>query len=193
MAHQNFSRVCTTYLLRHFRASPGRLGLARQSNRGHKRLHTLNQELIQHHPCLETRTSPRTQPLSSGPPCHNSRPPHFNPFQRSQTRSGSLRQSSPSASASGKQPCLYLATLIVIKTENPIVSLLPLYSTSPRPHFQHPWYDPRKMGIYSGSRHLSISRLYHPARLTEHQLSAQFRPYEIRDFHAVFFADTNLP
>jgi len=37
LAHQNFSRVCTTYLLRHFRASPGRLRFLRQSNRGRKR------------------------------------------------------------------------------------------------------------------------------------------------------------
>ena len=74
LAHQNFSRVCTTYLLCHFRASPGRLRLLRQSNRSRKRLHTLNLELIQHHPFIETRTSPHTQPLSSGPPGHNSRP-----------------------------------------------------------------------------------------------------------------------
>jgi len=49
LARQNFSRFCTTVLLRHFRASPGRLRLLRQSNRGRKRLHTLNLELIQHH------------------------------------------------------------------------------------------------------------------------------------------------
>ena len=83
LAHQNFSRVCTTYLLRHFCASPGRLRLLRQSNRGRKRLHTLNLELIQHHPLIEIRTSPHTQPLSSGPPDPNSRPPPSNPSQRS--------------------------------------------------------------------------------------------------------------
>ena len=47
LAHQNFPTVCTTYFLRHFRASPGRLRLLRQSNSGRKRLHTLNLELIQ--------------------------------------------------------------------------------------------------------------------------------------------------
>jgi len=84
LAHQNFSRVCTTYFLRHFRASPGRLRLLRQSNRGRKRLHTLNLELIQHHPFIETRTSPHTQPLSSGPPDSNTRPLPSNPSQRPQ-------------------------------------------------------------------------------------------------------------
>ena len=42
LAHQNLSRVCTTFLLRHFHASPGRLRHPRQSKRDRKRLHTLN-------------------------------------------------------------------------------------------------------------------------------------------------------
>jgi len=104
LAHQNFSRVCTTFFLRHFRASPGRLRLLRQSNRGRKRLHTLNLELLQHHPFIETRTSPHTQPLSSGPPDPNSRPPPSNPSQRSHTPSGPLRQSSLPTSALSKRP-----------------------------------------------------------------------------------------
>jgi len=48
--------------------------------------------------------------------------------------------------------------------------------------------------MYPGSRHLSISNFI---ILTEHQLSAQFRPGEIIrsgwDFHAVSGAVTNLP
>jgi len=79
LAHKNFCRVCTTFLLHHFRASPGRHRLLRQSNRGRRRLHTLNLELLQHHPFIETRTSPHTQPLSSGPPDPNSQPPPSNP------------------------------------------------------------------------------------------------------------------
>ena len=90
LAHQNFSRVYTTYLLRHFRASPGRLRLLRQSNSGRKRLHTLNLELIQHHPFIETRTSPHTQPLSSVPADSNTRPLPSNPSQQPQTQSGLL-------------------------------------------------------------------------------------------------------
>jgi len=104
LAHQNFSRVCTTFLLHHFRASLGRRRLLRQLNRGRKRLHTLNLELIQHHPFIETRTSPHTQPLSSGPPDPNSRPPPSNPSQRPHTQCGPLRQSSLPASALGKRP-----------------------------------------------------------------------------------------
>jgi len=104
LAHHNFSRVCTTYFLRHFRASPGRLRLLRQSNRGRKRLHTLNLELIQHHPFIETRTSPYTQPLSSGPPDSNTQPLPSNPSQQPQTQSGLLGQSSLPASALGKRP-----------------------------------------------------------------------------------------
>jgi len=38
LGHQNFSRVCTTYLLHHFRASPGRLRLLRQLNRARERM-----------------------------------------------------------------------------------------------------------------------------------------------------------
>jgi len=104
LAHQNFSRVCTTYFLRHFRASPGRLRLLRESNRGRKRSHTLDLELIHHHPFIETRTSPHTQPLSSGPSDSNTRPLPPNPSQQPQTQSGLLRQSSLSASALGKRP-----------------------------------------------------------------------------------------
>ena len=80
------------------------LDFLRQSNRGRKRLHTLNLELIQHHPFIETRTSPRTQPLSSGPPDPNSRPPPSNPSQQSHAQSGPLRQSSLPTSALGKRP-----------------------------------------------------------------------------------------
>jgi len=87
LAHQNFSRVCTTFLLHHFHASPGRLRLLRQSNCGRKRLHTLNLELIHHHPFMETRTSRHTQLLSSGPPDPNSRPPPSNPLQQSHAQS----------------------------------------------------------------------------------------------------------
>ena len=53
LAHQNFSRNCTTFLLRHFHVSTGRLRLFRQSSRGRKRLHALNLELIHHYPFLE--------------------------------------------------------------------------------------------------------------------------------------------
>ena len=45
LAHQNFSRVCTTFLLRHCHVSTDRLRLLRQSSRGRKRLHTLNLEV----------------------------------------------------------------------------------------------------------------------------------------------------
>jgi len=103
LAHQNFSRVCTTYLLRHFRPSPDRLRLLRQSNRGRKRLHTLNLELIQHHPCTETRTSLYTQPFFSCPHGHNSRPSHLQP---SQTQPLPPRQASPFTSRLGKRPSL---------------------------------------------------------------------------------------
>ena len=104
LAHQNFPRVCTTYFLRHFRASPGRLRLLRQSNSGRKRLNTLNLELIQHHPFIETRTSPHTQPLSSFPPDSNTRPLASNPSRQPQIQSGLLRRSSLPASALGKRP-----------------------------------------------------------------------------------------
>jgi len=103
LAHQNFSRVCTTYLLRHFCASPGRLRLLRQSNRGRKRLHTLNLELIQHHPGIESRTSPHTQPPSSGPPGHIIRSSHLHP---SQMQSLPSQQVSPPTSPLGKRPSL---------------------------------------------------------------------------------------
>jgi len=103
LAHQNFSRVCTTYLLRHFCASPGRLRLLMQSSRGRKRLHTLNLELIQRHSGIETRTCLHTQPLSSGPPGYNIRSSHLHP---SQTQSSPSQQVSPPTSALGKRPSL---------------------------------------------------------------------------------------
>jgi len=103
LAHQNFSRFCTTYFLRYFCASPGRLRLLRQSNCGRKRVHTLNLELIQHHSGIETRT--HTQPLSSGPPGHHIRSSHLHP---SQTQSSPSQQVSlpPPTSPLGKQPSL---------------------------------------------------------------------------------------
>jgi len=104
LAHQNFSRVCTTFLLHHFHASPGQLRLLRQSNRARKRLHKLNLELIQHHPFIETRTSPHTQTLPSGPPDPKRPPPPSNPSQQSHSQSGPLRQSSLPVSALGKRP-----------------------------------------------------------------------------------------
>jgi len=128
LAHQNFSRVSTTYLLRHFRASPSWLRLLRQLNRCHKRLHTLNLELTQHHPFIETRTSPHTQPLSSGPPDPNSQPTPSNPSQRSQTQSELLRQSSLPASALVNGLYQYLAMLIITKNKKPNRPLLPLLS-----------------------------------------------------------------
>jgi len=45
LVHENFSRVCTTFLLRHCHVSTDRLRLLRQSSRGRKRLHTLNLEV----------------------------------------------------------------------------------------------------------------------------------------------------
>ena len=96
------SSGCTIGLIR-FGASQGQLRLLRQSNCGRKRLHTLNLELIQHHPCTETRFSPYTQPLFSCPHGHNSRPSHLQP---SQTQPLPPRQASPFTSRLGKRPSL---------------------------------------------------------------------------------------
>jgi len=162
LAHQNFSRVCTTFLLRHFHVSTGLLRLLRQSSRGRKRLYALNLELIHHHPFIETRTSPHTQPLSSGPPDPNSRPPPPNPSQQSHARSGPLRQPSLPVSALGKRPIPVSSNVDSNKKQKTlIVRFFPLYPISSQSHSQHSWYDSRKMGFYSGSRHLSVSRLHH--------------------------------
>jgi len=98
LAYHNFSSVCTTYSLCHRSHALGQRRLLRQSSRGCQRLHTLNLELIQH---VATRTSPHTQPLSSGTHKQHSLSSHVHV---SQTLSGSLRQSSPPASALGIRP-----------------------------------------------------------------------------------------
>jgi len=195
LAHQNFSRVCTTYLFRHFRASPGRPRLLGQSNGGRKRLHTRNLQFIQHHPLIETRTAPHTQPLSSGSPGHNSRPPHLNPSQRSETQSGSLRQSSPPASAHGKRPIPVSSNVDSNKKQKTQLppsspSILPLHglTLNIRGMTLEKWESIQDLDVFP-----SLDFIF----LTEHQLSAQFRPDEIIrsgwDFYAVSGAVTNLP
>jgi len=195
LAHQNFSRVCTTFLLRHFHASPGRLRLLRQSNRGRKRLHTLNLELIQHHLSTETRTSPHSQPLSPGPPDPNSRPSPSNPSQQSHTQSGPLRQSSLPASTLGKRPNPVCSN--VDSNKKPRTNSLP---SSPSMRSLHGLtliirgMTPEK---WESIQELAIFPSLDFIILTEHQLSAQFRPDDIIrsgwDFHAVSSAVTNLP
>jgi len=195
LAHQNFFRVCTTYFLHHFRASPGRLRLLRQSNRGRKRLHTLNLELIQHHPFIETRTSPHTQPLSSGPPDSNTPPLPSIPSQRPQTQCGLLRQPSLPASALGKRPIPVSSNVDGNKKQKtksppsyPSIRSLHGLTLNIRGMTPEKWESIQELDIFP-SLHFII--------LTEHQLSAQFRPDEIIrggwDFHAVSCAVTNLP
>ena len=182
ISDNKFERI--EFLLRHFHASPGRLRLLRQSNRGRKRLHSLNLELIQHHPFIETRTSPHTQPLSSGPPDPNSLPPPSNPSQQSHAQSGPLRQylcpylhlvnclfqylamlivtkKNPQLEITIDLPIGFPINNIISQKNTPIVRFFPLYSIFSRSHSQHSWYNSRKMGFYSGSRHLSVSRLHH--------------------------------
>ena len=193
LAHQNFSWVCTTYLLRHFRASPGRLRLLGQTNRGRKRLHTLNLEFIQHHPGIETRTSPHTQPLSSGPPGHNIRSSHLHP---SQTQSSPSQQVSPPTSPLGKRPSPVFRNADSNKKKQKNQSSPSSPSTRPlhcltlniRGMTPEKWESTQDLDIFP-----SLDFII----LTEHQLSAQFRPDEIIrsgwDFHTVSGAVTNLP
>jgi len=119
---------------------------------------TINLELIRHHPGIDSRTSPHTQLLqsSSGPPGDIIRSSHLHP---SQTQSSPSQQVSPPTSPFGKRPSFVFrnADSNKKKQKTPIVSLLPLYSTSPWSYFQHSWYHSRKMGIYPGSPHFSIS------------------------------------
>jgi len=194
LAHQNFARVCTTYFLRHFRASPGRLRLLRQSNCGRKRLHTLNLELIQHHPFIETRTSPHTQPLSSVPPDSNTRPLPSNPSQWPKTQSGLLRQSSLPASALGKRPILVSSNVDSNKKQktksppsSPSVRSLHGLTLNIRGMTPEKWESIQELDIF-----LSLDSII----LTEQHLSAQFRPDEIIQsgwgFHAISGAVTNL-
>ena len=177
LAHQNFSRVCTTYLLHHFCASPGRLRLLRQSNRGRKRLHTLNLEFIQHHPGIETRTSPHTQPLSSGPPGHNIRSSHLHPSQK---QSSPSQQVSPPTSSLGKRPSLVFRNADSNKTKQKTQSspsfpcTRPLHGLTLNIRGMTP--EKRKC-----VQDLDIFPSFDFIILTEHQLSAQFpsRPDEI--------------
>jgi len=175
-AHQNFSRVCTTFLLRHFHVSTGRLRLLRQSNRGRKRLHALNLELIHHHPLIETRTFLHSQPLSSGPPDPNSRPPPSNPTQQSHAQSEPLRQSSLPASALGKRPipvCSNVDSNKKQKTQSfassPCIRSLHGLTLNIRGMTPEKWDSIQDLDI-SGFPSLDF------IILTEHQLSAEFRP-----------------
>jgi len=177
LAHQNFSRVCTTFLLRHFHASPGRLRLLRQSNRGRKRLHTLKVELIQHHPSIETRTSPHSQPLSSGSPDLNSRPSPSNLSQQSHAQSGPLRQSSLPASAIGKRPipvCSNVESNNKQKTKSlpssPSIRSVYGLTLNIRGMTPEKWESIQELAIFP-----SLDFII----LTEHHPSAQFRPDEI--------------
>ena len=149
-------------------------------------------ELIQHHPFIETRTSPHTQSLSSGPPDPNSRPPPSNPSQRSHTQSGPLRQSSLPASALGKRPIPVSSNVDSNKkpktqssASSPSIRSFHGLTLNIHGTTLEKWDSIQDIDIFP-----SLDFII----LTEHQLSAQsFRPDEIIRSDAVSGAVTNLP
>jgi len=162
---------------------------------GRKRLHALNLELIHHHPLIETRTFPHSQPLPSGPPDPKSRPPPSNLTQQSHAQSAPLRQSSLPVSALDKRPipvCSNVDSNKKQKTQSNASSLsirsLHGLALNIRGVTPEKWDSIQDLDIFP-----SLDFII----LTEHQLSAKFRPDEIirsgRDFHAVSGAITNLP
>jgi len=177
LAHQNFSTVCTTFLLRRCYVSTDRLRLLRQSSRGRQRLHTLNLELIHHHPFIETRTSPHIQSLSPGPPDPNSRVPPPNPSQQSHAQCGPLRRPPLPVSPLGKRPIPVSSNVDSNKkpktqsfASSP--SIRPLHGLTLNIRGMTP-------GKWDSIQDLDIFPSLDFIILTEHQLSAQFRPDEI--------------
>jgi len=165
------------------------------SSRGRKRLHALILELIQHHPFIQTRTSPHTQPLSSGPPDPNSRPPPPNPSQQSHAQSGRLRQLSLPVSALGKRPIPVSSNVDSNKKQktqsfasSPSIRSLLGLTLNIRGMTPEKWDSIQDLDIFPSLDFIIW---------TEHQLSAQFRPDEIIrsgwDFHAASGEVTNLP
>lgn len=198
LAHENFPRVRTTYRLRHKTICTDRKTVLRHSTQGRKRLRHLNFSLIRYEHKYHTNLiTPETQfPL---PHSHSHNNLHHN-AQPPPTRTSSSRASAPSL---GKRAPAANNDNFSNKKRPPPPPPRQSSPIDPPPppirSLHGPTLNIRSItpNKWEFIQKIPVFKLLDYIILTEHQLSAQFRPDEIIksgwDFHAISGPETNLP